>query len=143
MATRFISKRLLLGIDLFVISISFFLAYLIRFNLSMSFDVSKMAQQLPLVVLIALMALLITGSYKGKFRHTGIRDVYHIFKAICLGSLVIILVNVIIRKLEFSTGFSIPLSIIILYTLLSWVGLTASRYLYLVFHSTLINKDIE
>jgi hypothetical protein len=70
MATRFASKWLLLGIDIFITGISFFLAYLIRFNLSMNFDISKMVLQLPLVVLIVMVALLITGSYKEAFRHS-------------------------------------------------------------------------
>jgi hypothetical protein len=48
MATRFASKWLVLGIDLLTIAVSFVLAYFIRFNLTMNFDVSKLALQLPM-----------------------------------------------------------------------------------------------
>ncbi|MGB5698740.1 MAG: polysaccharide biosynthesis protein, partial [Muriicola sp.] len=71
MATRFASKWLVLGIDLFTVAVSFILAYFIRFNLNMNFDLSILVLQLPLVVLIALIAFLITGSYKGVFGYAG------------------------------------------------------------------------
>ena len=143
MATRFVSKWLLLGIDIFITGISFFLAYLIRFNLSMNFDISKMVLQLPLVVLIVMVALLITGSYKEAFRHSNAREVHNIFIAICLSSVFIILVNLIIWKLEVTSGFSIPLSIVILYSLFSFVGLTASRYVFQLLYNALVNRNIH
>ena len=140
MATRFASKWLVLGIDLFTIAVSFVLAYFIRFNLTMNFDVSILALQLPIVVLIALMAFLITGSYKGVFGHTSVRDVNNIFKAICLSSILLILLIVINRILENYLEFSIPLSIIFIYGLLSFVGLRGSHYVFKVVYKLLSIK---
>lgn len=140
MTTQFESKWLVPGIDLITVAVSFFLAYLIRFNLNLNFDVSKLWIQLPAVVLITLMALLITGSYKGEFRHIGSMDVSNIFKAICLSSILLILLIAINRKLGVFAEFSIPISIIIIFGLLSFVGLTASRYLFKIFNA-LVNKN--
>lgn len=67
MSTRFTGKWLVLSIDLITVAVSFFLAYLIRFNFNLNFDMSNLVIQLPVVVLITLMAFLITGSYKGAF----------------------------------------------------------------------------
>ena len=137
MATQFVSKWLVLGIDLVTVAVSFFLAYLIRFNLNLNFDISKLVIQLPVVVLIALMAFLITGSYKGVIRHIGIRDVSNIFKAISLSSVIVILLIMINWKWGIYSEFSIPLSIIIIFSLLSFVGLTTSRYVFKILFDAL------
>ena len=89
-AQRYASKWLVLAIDLVVVAISFILSYFIRFNLTFNFDVNKLLVQLPVVVAIALISFLIIGSYKGVVRHTGVRDVYNIFNAICLSSIMAI-----------------------------------------------------
>jgi FlaA1/EpsC-like NDP-sugar epimerase len=127
-----------LGIDLFLIAVSFFLAYLIRYNLEMSFNVSNFALQLLVVVLLALPAFLITGSYKGMFRQTGVRHWDIIFKTIGLWSLFIILFTLINRILDLYPWFSIPLSIILLSSLLSFAGLTAVHYGFKGLYRTLV-----
>ena len=141
--SRFASKWLVLTIDLMTVGISFVLSYLIRFNLTFNFDVSKLLWQLPIVVAIALVAFLATGSYKGVVRHTGVRDVYNIFNAICLSSIITILFIVANRQWGFFPDFSIPLSIIIINSLLAFVGLTASRYVFKVLYSNLVNKNLS
>ena len=143
MATRFANKWLVLAIDLFTIGISFFLAYLIRFNLNMNFDVSKMALQLPAVVLIALIAFLLMGSYKGTVRQYVVRDLYTVFKAMGISTMFIILLIVINHNWEIYPAFNIPLSIIIIYSLLSIVGLTASRYVFKGMYKAFVNKDVK
>jgi FlaA1/EpsC-like NDP-sugar epimerase len=136
MATRFASKWLVLGIDLLTIAVSFVLAYFIRFNLTMNFDVSKLALQLP-------MAFLITGSYKGVFGYAGVRDVNNIFKAISLSTVIVIMFILINRTLEIYLELIIPLSIIIIYGLLSFVGLTSSHYVLKVVYNAIVNKNLK
>lgn len=130
MAKQFSSKWLILGIDLLTIAIAFVLAYFIRFNLSMNFDVSKLVWQLPMVLLIGLIAFVISGSYKGVFGETAVRYSNSIFKAVCVSSALIILLILINRNLEVFTWFSIPISIILIYSLLSYIGLLGSRYIF-------------
>ena len=69
---RYASKWLVLAIDTLVIAFSFVLSYIIRFNLSFDFDVSKLLVQLPVVMVMAAAAFVVTGSHKGFVRHTGI-----------------------------------------------------------------------
>jgi len=132
MTTRFIGKWLILGIDLFMIAVSFFLAYFIRFNLNMNFNISKMVIQLLLVLPIALMAFLITDSYKGVFIHPFAQNVRNIFKAICLLSVFVFLLFMVNRALGIYPEYSLALSIIIIFSLLSFIGLAGSRYLFKV-----------
>ena len=141
MGTRIISKWLVLVIDLLMIAASFFLAYLIRFNLSINFDMSKLALQIPVVVLIALIAFLIAGSYKGVSGLAFIRDLNTILIAIGLWSVLIIALVVINRKWEIYPDFSIPLSIIILCALLFFVALTASHYVLMVVYNAIVKKN--
>ena len=135
------SKWLILGIDLVTLAVSFFLAYLIRFNLSLSFDMSKLMIQLPVVVLIVFVGFLITGSYKGVYRHIRIRDVGTIFNVIGLSSLIVILLIMINRNWGMYPELTIPLSIIILFSLLSFAGLTTSRYFFKILFDALDKRN--
>ena len=137
---RYASKWLVLAIDLVVVAISFMLSYFIRFNLTFNFDVDKLLVQLPVIVVIALISFLIIGSYKGVIRHTGVRDVYNIFNAICLSSILAIFLIIANRQFELVDNFTIPLSIIIIHSLISFVALTASRYIFKSLYSSLSNE---
>lgn len=142
MATQFVNKWLVLAVDLFIIAASFFLSYIIRFNLTINFDISKLALQIPVVMLIALMAFLIMGSYKGIFGSSYSRDGYNIFISICLWSVLMFSMVVINMKSGIYPNFSIPLSIIIITIPLSFVGLTASHYFLRTLYNALVKKNL-
>ena len=137
---RYASKWLVLGIDIAIIAISFVLSYIIRFNLSFNFDVVKLLTQLPVVITMAAIAFGVTGSYKGFIRHTGIKDIYNIFNAICISSILLIFSVILNRKMDILNDFTIPLSIIIIHSLISFVGLTASRYVFKNLYHSMVMK---
>jgi len=112
-AQKYTSKWIVLVIDLMLVSITFVFSYLIRFNLTLNFDSDKLLLQLPVIIIIGAISFLITGSYKGVVRHTGVRDVYNIFNAICLSSIITIFMVILNREMDFMDGFTVPLSIII------------------------------
>ncbi|WP_298479684.1 nucleoside-diphosphate sugar epimerase/dehydratase [uncultured Maribacter sp.] len=140
---KYASKWLVLGIDVFVTSIAFFVAYCIRFNLSLDFDINKLLVQLPVVALLSLVSFLFVGSYKGVVRHTGVRDVYNIFNAICLSSILLISMVLVNRGTNIIENFTIPLAIIIIHSLLSFIGLTASRFIFKSLYSNLLIKNYK
>lgn len=139
---RYASKWTVLLIDLGIVSFSFILAYFIRFNLSFNFDVQRLWTQLPVVVLLFLIAFLTSGSYKGVVRHTGIKDVYAIFNAVCLASIGAIAVVLANRYMQLVDGFTIPLSIIIINSLLTFIALSASRYVFKIAFESLMNRGV-
>ncbi len=139
-AQRYASKWLVLAIDIFLVCISFVLSYIIRFNLTFNFDTERLLFQIPLVCGMALMAFLFTGSYKGVVRHTGVRDVYNIFNAICFSSILLILIVIINRQTNLVEGFTIPLSIIIIHSLISFTALATSRYVFKAMFYNIINQ---
>ena len=127
---KYASKWLVLAIDLVTIACAFILSYLIRFNLTLDFEVENLLLQLPLVLITSLVAFLIVGSYKGVVRHTGVRDVYNIFNAVCFSSILVIFIVLANRQLEILNQFTIPLSIIIINSLITFIALTASRFVF-------------
>jgi FlaA1/EpsC-like NDP-sugar epimerase len=129
-AHRYASKWLVLAIDVFLVAVSFIISYLIRFNLTFNFDTTRLFDQLPFVTLLAAVSFLVTGSYKGVVRHTGVRDVYNIFNAICLSSILMIVMVLLNRELDILDNFTIPLSIIIIHSLLAFIALTSARYVF-------------
>lgn len=139
-AHRYASKWLVLCIDVGIIIVSFILSYFIRFNLTLNFDTDRLLIQIPIVALIATVAFLITGSYKGVVRHTGVRDVYNIFNAICLSSIITIFMVIVNRQMNYVEDFTIPLSIIIIHSLISFIGLTASRYVFKTLYYNLLKE---
>jgi len=140
---RYASKWLVLLIDVLTVSLAFFLAYWIRFDLSLDFDVEKLYTQLPFVALVALISFLIVGSYKGVVRHTGVRDVYNLFNAACTCSILMIIMVLINGELGILDKFTIPRSIIVYHSLLSFMGLTASRYVFKALYNTYLVKDLK
>ena len=139
-ARKYASKWLVLVIDLLSVGIAFVLSYFIRFNLTLNFDVEQLLFQLPVVMSIALISFLVTGSYKGVVRHTGVRDVYNIFNAICLSSIITIFLVIVNRQFRLMDDFTIPLSIIIINSMISFFGLTASRYIFKTAYQNLFNQ---
>src|SRR5690348_5561020 len=78
-------RWLIICIDLFFICLSAFFAYLLRFNFSLTaltqhdFGVGILLQ-----VAIAFIAIMITSSYKGIIRYTGVQDGVRIFYMLVL-----------------------------------------------------------
>ncbi|MEP3374521.1 MAG: nucleoside-diphosphate sugar epimerase/dehydratase [Maribacter dokdonensis] len=139
-AQRYASKWLVLCIDLITVIFSFILSYFIRFNLTLNFEVKNLLVQIPLVAVTSLLAFLIVGSYKGVVRHTGVRDVYNIFNAVCLFSILIIFVVMVNGQMNILSQFTIPLSIIIINSLITFVGLAASRFVFKSFYNKMNNN---
>ncbi|MEM1340042.1 MAG: nucleoside-diphosphate sugar epimerase/dehydratase [Bacteroidota bacterium] len=139
-SNKYASKWLVLGIDTLVIAMSFIVSYIIRFNLTLNFDVEKLFVQLPVITLIGMISFLITGSYKGFVRHTGVKDVYNIFNAICISSILIIFLVIVNRQLGVIDNFTVPLSIIIINSLVSFVALASARYVFKNMFHTLVKQ---
>ena len=137
---RYASKWVVLVIDLLTVIFTFVLSYFIRFNFTFDFDVDKLGIQIPMMVIFSTIAFLITGSFKGVIRHTGTRDVYNIFNAICLSSIIAIFVVLLNRQYGIYDEFTIPLSIIVINSFISFVALTATRYVFKSFHHSMVNK---
>ncbi len=127
---KYASKWLVLGIDLAIVLLTFFATYFVRFNFTLNFDINQFLFQLPFLFIIATFSFLAIGSFKSVIRHTGFTDVVNLFKSVALMSLLSIVFVLFNRITNIIPGFTIPLSIIVMHALLSFVTLSASRLLF-------------
>ena len=127
---KYASKWLVFGIDLVLILATFFLAYFIRLNFTLDFDLNQFVLDLPFVLFVSAVSFLIVGSFKSVIRHTGFTDVVNVFKSVMLMSLISIVLVLLNRATDLVSGFTIPKSIIVMHALLSFVVLSASRLLF-------------
>ncbi len=131
---KYASKWLVLGIDLCIVLATFFLAYFIRFNFTLNFECGHFLVQLPVIFSISTISFLIIGSYKSVIRHTGFTDVINVFKSVALMSFITVFMVLSNHVTGFIPGFTIPLSIIVIHTVLSMMALAACRLAFKVLY---------
>ncbi|GAA3641663.1 polysaccharide biosynthesis protein [Flavivirga jejuensis] len=130
LSQKYASKWLVLAIDLTIVLLTFFIAYLIRFNFTLDFDLKQFFIQLPFLATATTLSFLLTGSFKSVIRHTGFADVVNLFKSITVISFICIAAVSVNRIFVIFPEFTIPLSIVVMHALLSFVALSASRLLF-------------
>ncbi len=91
-----------------------------------------MLVQLPIIVAIASLVFLGIGSSKGLVKYQGLKEVYVIFNAICLANILTIVLIVVHGSIlvEGENDFLIPLSIIVVHSVLSFGALLIARLSY-------------
>ena len=137
---KYASKWLVLGIDLVIVMLTFFATYIIRFNFTLDFDINQFLFQIPFLLVIATFSFLAIGSFKSVIRHTGFTDVVNLFKSVTLMSLLSIVFVLTNRITNVIPEFTIPLSIIVMHALLSFVTLSSSRLLFKMVYKSLKSK---
>lgn len=121
-------RWLVLLIDIFVLTFSVLLAYLLRFNFDLAhFLSSGFALGSISFLICSVAAILFTKSYSGIIRHTGVQDGYRIVYTSTLGIILTLILNYIYR---YQTGVAlIPLGVIVMAYLNSITFLIAYRML--------------
>jgi len=124
---KYASKWLIMLLDLLVVLFTFFIAYLIRFNFSIDFDIKLLLNQLPFVALAAFISFLSVGSHKGVVRFTGYKDIINIIIGVNILATILIISTFLSRKLNFDDIFNISGSIIYIHLLLNILFLTGFK----------------
>ncbi|TYA71879.1 polysaccharide biosynthesis protein [Seonamhaeicola marinus] len=137
LSQKYASKWLVLFIDLAIVLATLFSAYLVRFNFTLNFDTKQFLVQLPFLALVATVSFLIVGSYKSVIRHTGFTDVVNVFKSVVLIAAICSAGVFVNRTSSFAPSFTIPFSIIVIHSLLSFVAMAGSRLLFKIGYNRL------
>ncbi len=124
------SKWLVLSIDVFITVFNFFLAYVIRFGITLNFDTTNLVYQLPIMVGLSVISFLLIGSYKGVVRHTGMRDAYNLFLSVTVLIALTGFLMVSSRLSLMPELLNIPVSIICIHYMLNIITLTTSRLIF-------------
>ena len=116
---KYASRWLVMLFDLIVVAFTFVIAYIIRFNFKIDFDILVMFKQIPFVFLAAFISFLLVGSYKGVVRFTGFKDVVNIIIGVNILATILIVTTFFSRKLNYESIFNISGSVIYIHLMLN------------------------
>lgn len=139
---KILPRWVIILIDLFFISLSALLGYLLRFNFSIrDLEINNADQGVLLYSACGLVSILITGSYRGIIRYTGIQDSARIFFMVGLNLLLIAGANLL--NFYYTQHNVVPYSVILIAFLSSFLLLFNYRLLVKYFFAYYRNQIVE
>ncbi len=132
--TKSSPRWLVLLIDIALVVNSLLITYLVRFNFGFSFTKHHFLPLIPLLILLALISFLLTGSYKGIVRHTGFKDALSVVQSAAYITVVLFIIVFLVRKFDVLLIFNMPLSVIGINFFVMVFLLVTSRVIYKGFY---------
>ncbi len=129
-ADRFVSKWLILVLDIFICAVTFSFASILRFNFDLIYinpDLFK--YHLALILLVKVAVFVYFKSYTGIIRHTSIEDAKMLFKVNTLALAILLLCYAISWGERANTFLHLPISILLIDYFVSSFALIFSRLL--------------
>ncbi len=125
---RILPRWVIIFIDIFFVSFSAFLGYLLRFNFSIE-DLAKHNIFLGVSTysVCGFVAILLSGSYRGIIRYTGLQDGIRIFYMVVLNMVLVVTINLLFYYNKLSN--IIPYSVVLISLLSSFLFLFNYRLL--------------
>ncbi|MGD9992013.1 MAG: nucleoside-diphosphate sugar epimerase/dehydratase [Salinivirgaceae bacterium] len=126
---KYTPRWIVFTIDVFICVASVALAYLLRFNFQIpETNVASLYFIIPFVAVIRIISFTIGRTYAGIVRYTGMKDSQRIFITVFLGSIFIVISN-IISYYFITKAFIVPLSIVIIDFFTTVFFMTSLRWL--------------
>lgn len=136
---RFVSKWLIFGLDIFICSVTFTFASILRFNFDLVYINPHLFQYyLVFVILVKTGVFIFFKSYTGIIRHTSIEDAKMLFRVNTLALGLLLISYVINWGEELNTYLHIPLSILLIDYFISSFALIFSRLLVKSLYETIL-----
>jgi FlaA1/EpsC-like NDP-sugar epimerase len=127
---RFVSKWLILVLDLFICTTTFSFASILRFNFDLNYiNPNLFKYHLAIILFVKTAVFAYFKSYTGIVRHTSIEDAKMLFRVNTLSLSVLLLFYVISWGGKINTFFHLPLSILVIDYFVSSFSLIFSRLL--------------
>jgi len=138
---KYTPRWIVFVIDVFISIASVTLAYLLRFNFQIPDEnVASLYFIIMFVAIVRILSFIVGKTYAGIVRYSGVRDAQRIFTTIFLGSVFIVISN-IISYYFITQAFIVPLSIVIIDLLTTVFFMTALRWLVkAIFHEYRISN---
>ena len=135
-----LSKRsLIIMHDLSMSMLAWFLSWWIRYNLAFPFpELELCLYSLPFIVIIQTVIYWRFSLYRGMWRFASLPDLWNIFRAALLGSMIIMLGLFVYNRLE-----GVPRSILILYPILLMIFLGGPRLGYRLWKDHSLNLKTQ
>lgn len=129
-ADRFVSKWLILILDLFICATTFSFASILRFNFDLIYiNPNLFKYHLAIILLVKIAVFVYFKSYTGIIRHTSIEDAKMLFRVNTLSLGILLLCYVISWGGQTNTFLHLPLSILVIDYFVSSFALIFSRLL--------------
>ncbi|WP_370391186.1 polysaccharide biosynthesis protein [uncultured Winogradskyella sp.] len=139
---KYASKWLVLLFDVSIILLTFFGAYLIRYNFQLDFSLEDFLQQIPYIAIVAAISFIAVGSYKGVVRFTGFKDIINIIIGANILATILICCTFLSRKfLTEDSVFNISGSIIYIHLLLNILFLIGSKLFIKSLYNYIIQEE--
>ena len=120
--------------DVAVLSGAFFVAYLPAVNIQLGeFYVDVLMRQLPFVVLVQFSALFLVGAYSILWRYVSIEDLKVFLKAAVISLAILLALRFLLTFTDFNL-WQVPVSVILIDTVLAFGGLLGLRVLRRFFY---------
>ncbi|MGD9588777.1 MAG: polysaccharide biosynthesis protein [Pyrinomonadaceae bacterium] len=121
-------------LDIAVLSAAFFVAYLPAINIQVTdFYVDIAVRQLPLVILIQFSSLFLVGAYSILWRYVSISDIRAFLRAALFSGAILLALRFLLNLSDF-TLWKVPVSVILIDTVLGFGGLLGLRVLRRLFY---------
>lgn len=129
-ADRFVSKWLILVLDIFICAVAFSSASILRFNFELTYITPDLFKyHLFFILFIKFSVFFYFRSYTGIIRHTSIEDAKMLFKVNTTALGILLLCNVISWGTNIENYFRLPISILLIDYFISLFALIFSRLL--------------
>ncbi len=139
---KYASRWLVMLFDLCIVTLTFIIAYIIRFNFKLDFDILVMLKQIPFVFLAAFISFLLVGSHKSVVRFTGFKDIVNIVIGVNILATILIITTFFSRKLNYQSIFNISGSIIYIHLMLNILFLIGFKLFVKSMYNSVM-QDIE
>lgn len=142
-SNRFVSRWLVLLIDMAIVLFSFQLAVIIRLNFDLSsLDPQQVFEQTLFVLSTFAIGFFIFHSFSGVVRHTSVADAVRIMKSTSLSSALLVAINIIEYKIikQPTSVLIVPLSVIIINYVFTSFLLVTSRFIFKAVYQTLFDR---
>ena len=132
-SNRFVSRWMVLLIDVVIVSFAFAVSNLVRFNFDLTvIDLSWTVNQLFWVLNAYLVGFIVFKSFSGIIRHTGVEDAVRLFYASSLATGILVLMNLVSYRFwpEIIAPNSVGLAVVFINYVFSLFFLVTSRFLF-------------
>lgn len=140
-SNKFVSKWLVLGIDLLLVTLCYFLAYLLHHEFNIfAIPFNQYSFELPAILTVYFISFLSTKSFHGVIRHTSMSDAWKIMQSAFMASILLLGLDYIlypgaIKNLNLAY---IPTRVIVIHSLLCMILLTLARLTFKVVYYKLV-----
>lgn len=141
-SNRFLSRWLVLAIDLSIVMFSFSFASLLRMNFHyLEIDLYSFQFHFALLLIIRLFVFLYFKSYTGIIRHTSIEDAALILKAVTVGTAITGIISIALRySIGIDTLLYVPLSILVIDFFICLFLMVSLRFFVKSFYESFVNE---